>query len=98
VVERAMAGQGITLILEDRESQSVISGHCLPVQLSLSRPSDRLSDVVYESLESPTVRQVKMEIARLVLESAGASLEIYPEGQPGFTIRLPKPSCNEILA
>jgi hypothetical protein len=100
VLEGEPAGQAITVVLEDGLSQSVISGHSLPAHLSSDRPSDRMPD---RSLDQPsdvpceyfprstTVRQVKMEIARRVLESSGASLEFYLGGKPGFTIRLPKP-------
>jgi hypothetical protein len=104
VLESERAGQSIMITLEDSASQSVVSGLSLPVQRSSGRPSDLRSDRPSDrpledrpsntlcacSPDSSTVRQVKMEIARRVLESSGASLEFYPDGKPGFTIRLPK--------
>jgi len=100
VLEGEPAGRAITLVLEDGDFQSVISGHSLPTYLSsaqppdrmLDRPLDRPTDVLCEnSPGTNTVRQVKMEIARRVLEASGAALEFYPGSKPGFTIRLPKP-------
>ncbi|MGA7686053.1 MAG: hypothetical protein WCC32_01120 [Terriglobales bacterium] len=96
VLEGEPAGRAITLVLEDGDSQSVISGHSLPTYLSSARPPDRPSDLLSHvhcenSPDSNTLRQVKMEIARRVLESSGASLEFYPGSKCGFTIRLPKP-------
>jgi hypothetical protein len=109
VLESEPGGRAITLVLEDGASHSVISGHSLPVHSSPVRPSDRSPDqpsylpsntLCAYSTDLTTVRQVKMEIARRVLESSGASLEFHLGDKPGFTIRLPKPGFprNEIPA
>ena len=91
VIESQPAGRAITVVLEDGAWQSLISGHCLPTNSSSDRPPDLPPEC---APDVNTLRQVKVEIARCVLEAAGASLEFYFDGHPGFMIRLPRFSSH----
>jgi hypothetical protein len=97
LLENAPAGAAVAVMLEDHDSQSIISGHCLP---DASLPDDPPARPSPMTRDADTLRQVKIGIARCVVESSGASLEVYGNGAPGFTIRLPglRSSLNEIPA
>jgi hypothetical protein len=91
LLEDAPAGWAITVVLEDSASESLISGHTLPPNSSSDRPPALLSKC---PPDVNTLRQVKVEIARCVLEASGASLEFYSGGNPGFMIRLPRSTSH----
>jgi hypothetical protein len=83
LLETAPASRAIVVVLEDSSTQSVISGHSLPAKAS--------SDLAQASLpQSDALQQVKIAIAQRVLASSGASVELYTDGKPGFTIRIPR--------
>ena len=87
LLESEQDGRAITVVLEDGAAQSLISGHSLPTKSS----SDGLPDLPPKCApDVNTLRQVKIEIARYVLEASGASLEFYSGGNAGFLIRLPR--------
>ncbi len=86
LIEGCSAGQAITILLEDAGSSSVISGHNLPAS---DAPDDPPPPASKPAPDSNTLWQVKLEIARRVLESSGASVELYSGAKPGFIIRLP---------
>jgi hypothetical protein len=87
LVESEPESGAIAVVLEDGVSQSLISGHSLPTSSS----SDQHSDQSFKfTREAHTLRQVKLEIARRVFESSGASLEFYSGSKAGFIIRLPR--------
>jgi len=92
LVESEPANRAIVVLLEDGVSQSFISAHSLPGSSSLDdRSKDQLSNRPLKSTrDANTRRQAKLEIARHVLESSGATLEFYPDPRPGFIIRLPR--------
>jgi hypothetical protein len=83
LLESASRTRAIVVVLEDGLTQSVISGHSLPANSSsdCAPPAVPLSNAL---------QQVKIAIAQRVLASSGASVELYSDGQPGFTIRIPQ--------
>ena len=87
MVDSEPAGRAILVLLQDGVSQSFISGHSLPTASSFDQPSSR---PLKSTWEANTLRQVKLEIARHVFESSGATLEFYSGSRPGFIIRLPR--------
>ena len=91
LLESEPDGRAITVVLEDGATQSLVSGHSLPANSSSDVPPDsppRWAPNVN------TLRQVKIEIARCVLEVSGASLELYSGSNAGFLIRLPRFSSH----
>lgn len=97
LLESASPGEAVTVMMEDCDSQSILSGQCLPSPLSADNPSLRAART---DRDASTLRQAKIEIARCVLGSSGAALHLYGRSTPAFTIRLPRPGCtvNEIPA
>ncbi|HTR27380.1 MAG TPA: hypothetical protein VMI10_25645 [Terriglobales bacterium] len=90
LLEFESSGSAITILLEDGPSHSFISGHCLPMKPT----PDGALEPSRRSPEANTSQQVKIEIARRVLGSSGASVDFYANGRPGFFIRLPKASSG----
>lgn len=88
LVESEPPGRAIILLLEDAASQSVLSGHGLPISPSLDRAS-QCAPV------SNTLSQAKIAIALRALESLGASVNLYSDGKLGFAIRIPR--CRSAL-
>jgi len=93
MLETAQPGNAITVLLEDGASQSVVSGHSFPARSSSGLPSHRAP-------VANVLRQVKLAIAQRALESTGASVEVYADDKPGFTIRIPRSGAarNELSA
>ena len=88
LLDGAAPGSAITVVLEDGAAQSLISGHNLPLSpgtdwSASGRPLNLTPD-------ANTLRQVRTEIARRVLELSGASLHLFFDDEPGFLIRLPR--------
>ena len=52
--------------------------------------TDRVIEALRLMRVPNVLRQVKAAIAQRTLESAGASVEIYSDGNPGFTIHIPQ--------
>jgi hypothetical protein len=86
VIESELPGRMVAVTLEDGGSQSFISGHGLPTRRLL----DDVSKPLKFTREADTLRRVKLEIARHVLQSSGATLEFYSGSKPGFIVRLPR--------
>jgi signal transduction histidine kinase len=83
LLENQPPGNVIAVLLEDRPSRSLLSVYCLPCSSSADgRPESKLV--------GSHLRQARIEIARRVLESAGASVESCSGGKPGFIVCIPQ--------
>jgi len=87
-IEEQEAGAEITLCLDEGSSGSVLRaeskpGSRLPPETSFVTQSGRGDPV------ATALRKTKFAIARRILQSAGASLEVGP-GQSGFLLHLPR--------
>ncbi len=91
LLESEPDGRVITVVMEDGASQSLVSAHSLPMNSSSDVPPDPPPRC---APDVNTLRQVRIEIARCVLEASGASLELYSGGNAGFLIRLPRFSSH----
>ncbi|MGC2248519.1 MAG: hypothetical protein WA609_18070 [Terriglobales bacterium] len=91
LLESEAPGRAIVILLEDGASQSVISGHSLPVNALFGRALPSAS-------HSNTLEQVRIAIAQRVLASSGASVQFYSHGQSGFAIRIPRPPTTRPTA
>ncbi|MGB9195500.1 MAG: hypothetical protein WCB53_01095 [Terriglobales bacterium] len=87
LMENCPPRDALAILLEDGASHSVVSGHILPIDSTVESPA---SWAPRRTPEMEVLRQVKIEIARRVLSSSGASLEFSREGKAGFMIRIPR--------
>jgi signal transduction histidine kinase len=83
LLESQSAGNAVAVLLEDRPSRSLLSLHCLPCSGSAGGRSEM-------KIVGGHLRQARIEIARRVLESAGASLDSCLDGNPGFIVGIPQ--------
>jgi len=88
VIEVQARGSAVAVLLEDHGCGSVLSVH------SLNFPQFAARDH-YERKVAGRLMQARLGIAQRVFESAGASVELYAGGRPGFAVRIPR---YEVLA
>jgi len=83
VIESQSPGNAVAVLLEDHVFGSVLSVHGLSFASCTAYRCD-------ERRVAGHLLQVRPAIAQRVLESAGASLEMYTGGRAGFSIRIPR--------
>jgi hypothetical protein len=75
-------GSAVAVLLEDRASGSLVSMYRLPCRGLAHRQS--------EVRVASRLREARLAIATRVFESAGASVELFCGGTPGFIVRIPR--------
>lgn len=82
-LEHPTGGNAITVLLEDGPAGALLSVYSLPLGGSENRAAEARKVTGH-------LRQAKLEIARLVLEAAGAAVEFCGGDKAGFIIRIPQ--------
>lgn len=83
LIEMQAPGNAVIVLLEDRQSHSLLSAH------SLARRQFDGGQAEHSRVASH-LRQARLAIAERVFESAGASLDRYSPERPGFAVRIPR--------
>jgi len=77
-----VCNKAVVVVMEDGASESSLSTYCLSSLYSDGLPSAARAIAGH-------LQQARLAIAQRVLESAGASVELSPDGKPAFVIRIP---------
>jgi hypothetical protein len=85
-----VSGGAIVVLLEDGATESVISGHSLPVKPSFDSTG-------LAPHRSNTLHKVKIAIAQRVLAASGGSVEFYAGAKSAFAIRIPRPKAASAI-